>query len=147
MDSLGQSPRSDVQTNNQSAESTTLQVTLTRGEVQGKRVAKRKFQVNGVARRKKDFLGNFSVVSFIPEDMSLLTGSKSKRRRYLDETLIQIDTEYIRAMGDYEKALKQKNALLDQISEGRMSADTLEYYNMIVLAGLYSKRGRNLLAT
>ena len=95
-----------------------LQVTLTRGMVQGKRVHKRKFQVNGVGKRKKDFVGQLKAIAFTPDDMRLLTGSKSRRRKFLDEVLLQLDSEYVRALGDYDKALKQKNALLSQIHGG-----------------------------
>ncbi len=84
-----------------------------------------------VDRRKvrlMDLLGNLRVVLFLPEDVQLLTGSPSGRRRYMDITLCQIDPAYCRALSQYNKALEQRNALLRQIVEGQGSLDVLPIF-------------------
>lgn len=78
--------------------------------------------------RLMDLLGNLRVVMFLPEDVQLVTGSPSIRRRYLDITLCQIDPIYCRALSHYNKVLEQRNALLRQLSEGSGSKDTLPVY-------------------
>ena len=69
----------------------TLEILLTRGEIQGRRVAKRRYQIDGVAKRYTDFVGNFSAVLFRPEDLEIILGSPRIRRRFLDDVLSQVD--------------------------------------------------------
>jgi DNA replication and repair protein RecF len=54
-----------------------------------------------VDRRKvrlMDLLGNLRVVLFMPQDVQLVTGPPSERRRYMDVTLCQIDPIYCRTL-------------------------------------------------
>jgi DNA replication and repair protein RecF len=84
-----------------------------------------------VDRRKvrlMDLLGNLRVVLFLPEDVQLITGSPSERRRYLDITLCQIDPIYCRTLSHYNKVLEQRNALLRQIAEGNGNRDLLPVF-------------------
>jgi DNA replication and repair protein RecF len=84
-----------------------------------------------VDRRKvrlMDLLGNLRVVMFLPQDMQLINGPPSGRRRYLDITLCQNDPIYCRALSDYNKILEQRNALLRQIAEGTGSQDLLPVF-------------------
>jgi len=94
--------------------------------------------------RLMDLLGNLRVVMFLPQDVQLVTGSPSVRRRYLDITLCQIDPIYCRALSHYNKVLEQRNALLRQLSEGSGSKDTLPVYtDRLVELGsqLFARRG------
>ncbi|OGV95692.1 hypothetical protein A2W24_05480 [Microgenomates group bacterium RBG_16_45_19] len=110
-----------------------LQVRLTRGEVQGKRTVKRAFKVNGVARRKMDFLGNLRAVIFRPEDLEIVTDSPTMRRRFLDGILTQVDTEYRRSLVSYEKALRRRNRLLSLIQEEEVSRTTLAFWDQLLI--------------
>lgn len=111
-------------------EQVTLEVVLTRGQVQGKKTALRLYSVNGVRRRKKDFTKYFTTVIFRPEDMRLVEGSPSRRRSYLDTPLVFVDQEYERALSTYEQALIRRNKLLHQIREGEQNINVLTYWNM-----------------
>lgn len=73
--------------------------------------------VNGLKRRAGDLHGLVNVVLFLPQDMALVEGAPSDRRRYLDNTLCQIDPVYALALGEYQKILPQRNALLKQLHE------------------------------
>jgi DNA replication and repair protein RecF len=75
-------------------EVTELEVVLTRGELDGKRVQSRLFSVNNVRRRRRDFAGKFFTVVFRPEDMRLIEGSPSRRREYLNTMLSVSDPQY-----------------------------------------------------
>jgi DNA replication and repair protein RecF len=110
-----------------------LRVTLTRGMVQGKRVSKRRYVVNGVPRRKQDLVGNFFCVAFRPQDLRLVEGSPSRRRYYLDEVLMQIDREYRRSAMNYEQGLRRRNRLLTQIRDRKMPVTTLEFWNRLLV--------------
>lgn len=110
-----------------------LEVLLTKGVVQGKRTQKRLFSVNGVRRRRKDFLGKLFTVVFRPEDMRLVEGSPSRRRTYLDNPLSLLNPHYDYALTNYDKALRQCNKLLEQIRDRRAPLSTLHYWNMTML--------------
>ncbi len=69
-------------------------------------------KVNGVHKRALDLIGQVNVVLFLPEDIDLVAGSPSGRRRYLDATLCQIDPHYCRTLQKYNRVLTQRNHLL-----------------------------------
>lgn len=117
----------------ENAHTTELQVTLTRGFVQGKRVAKRRLLVNGVGRTKSKFIGILSAVIFRPEDMRLVEGSPSRRRGFFDEVLIQADPAYARSVTTYKQALVRRNKLLEMIRENQTSRTVLAYWDQLVL--------------
>ncbi|HEX7018230.1 MAG TPA: DNA replication and repair protein RecF [Patescibacteria group bacterium] len=114
-------------------EEVTLEVLLTRGEVQGKRTLKTLYSVNDVRRRKKDFLGHFYTVLFRPEDMRLVEGSPSRRRRFLDVPLSILDHEYAHSLTAYEQTLKRRNKLLELVREQLSPETALTYWNMSLI--------------
>ncbi|HSA83934.1 MAG TPA: DNA replication and repair protein RecF, partial [Patescibacteria group bacterium] len=84
---------------------------------QGTAFLKKKYLVNGVARRRVDFAGHLTCVLFTPMDLDLVSGQPGNRRRFLDEVLEQVDSEYRNAHMVYTKALRQRNALLEKVQE------------------------------
>ncbi len=91
-----------------------IDITLLPGQ-QG--TVRKEMRLNAVKKRALDVVGQLNAVIFLPEDIELVTGSPSARRRYLDATLCQIDTGYCRALAQYNKVLTQRNALLKQLAE------------------------------
>jgi len=106
-----------------------LEMRLIKEEKQGQTSFRREALINRRKVRLMDFLGNLRVVLFLPEDIQLITGSPSQRRRYLDITLCQVDPIYCRTLSNYNKLLEQRNALLRQLSEGMGSRDLLPIYD------------------
>lgn len=51
-------------------------------------------------------------VLFEPDDLRLLNGSPTRRRQFIDRFISQLDPEYATSLRRYERALKQRNALL-----------------------------------
>jgi len=94
---------------------------------------KKRFEVNGVARRMTDFVGNLRAVKFGPEDMEIITGSPSGRRRYLDMVISQKDREYRRCVVSYEKGLRQRNKLLDFIRDGTAARQQLWFWDKLLI--------------
>ena len=74
-----------------------------------------------------DFVGNLRAVLFWPEHLELVTASPSMRRKYLDSVLVQIDREYRRNLQSFERGLRQRNRLLDNINEGTASRSQLTF--------------------
>jgi DNA replication and repair protein RecF len=94
----------------------TIEVTLTQQANNGTRYRKQ-IRINGVAKRAMDLLGQLNVVLFLPEDLALVSGSPSRRRRYLDVMLCQIDPHYCRSLSRYNQTVTQRNALLRDLRE------------------------------
>lgn len=107
---------------------------------------KKDVRVNGVSKRVMDLLGQVRAVLFLPQDLSLVEGSPTLRRRYLDITLCQTDQKYCAALSKYNKVLAQRNALLRQFQEngGRGDYSQLEFWDdqmswqgAVIVAGRY----------
>lgn len=94
-----------------------VEVTLVQEQVGQTQRFKKEIRINGVSRRVMDLLGHITVVMFLPQDLALLEGAPSERRRYLDITLCQTDQHYCQALNKYTKVLSQRNALLRQFQE------------------------------
>ena len=62
--------------------------------------------------RARDILGVLRTVLFAPEDLALVRGDPSERRRFLDEVLIMRTPRLAGAKSDYDRVLKQRSALL-----------------------------------
>jgi len=98
---------------------------------------KKQAKVSGVpVSRLTDFMGILNVVFFSPEDLDLVKGAKSVRRRFLDILLSQIDKSYLYALQQYTRVLKQRNECLKAIQKGAMRTSDLSPWNeqFIVLA-------------
>lgn len=72
--------------------------------------------------RPRDVLGYLRTVLFAPEDLALVKGDPAERRRFLDELLVARAPRYAAVRADYERALKQRNALLRSASMVRRAA-------------------------
>ena len=59
-----------------------------------------------------ELMGHVQCVLFAPEDLQLIKGGPSLRRRYLDTALCQMSPAYFSALTRYNAALSQRNAML-----------------------------------
>ncbi len=76
-------------------------------------------QVDGQpVRRSADAVGVLRVIAFAPEDLVLVRGDPSDRRRYLDQLLSQRRASYAAALAEYERILRQRNTLLKDLRGG-----------------------------
>jgi DNA replication and repair protein RecF len=62
--------------------------------------------------RPRDLIGALKAVVFAPEDLSLIRGEPEQRRRMLDELLIARHPRFAGVRADYDRVIKQRNALL-----------------------------------
>jgi DNA replication and repair protein RecF len=70
-------------------------------------------RVNGQPQpRVRDAIGLVRSVLFAPEDLQLIRGEPADRRRFLDDLLGQRRRAYLVARQEYERVLRQRNALL-----------------------------------
>ncbi|OGF99250.1 hypothetical protein A2Y99_03195 [Candidatus Gottesmanbacteria bacterium RBG_13_37_7] len=120
-----------------------LEVVLTQGQVAKIKTPIKRYLVNGVGRRGLDFSGKLKVVLFWPEDMELVIGSPSLRRRYLDFVLMQIDREYRRCLLSYERGIRQRNRVLEAIRDkGAHRHQLLFWDQLLIKSGEYITKKR-----
>ncbi|MCU0082207.1 DNA replication/repair protein RecF [Streptococcus danieliae] len=62
--------------------------------------------------RLSNYIGHMNVVLFAPEDLQLVKGSPSLRRRFVDMDLGQIKSTYLAELSQYQYILKQRNSYL-----------------------------------
>jgi DNA replication and repair protein RecF len=120
--------------------STTLEIVIRQGAVEGQ--TRKRFKLNGAERRAGDVLGRINAVFFAPTDVDLVAGSPSVRRRYLDVMLCQVDAGYVHALGQYNRAVLQRNALLRQVRERQQPPHLLDYWD-----DLLAEQGGQVLGT
>ncbi|MFZ5909863.1 MAG: DNA replication/repair protein RecF [Chloroflexota bacterium] len=73
--------------------------------------------LDGVKRSLGDVIGQFNAVVFVPQMSQIIEGGPEERRRYLNLALAQAVPAYVRALGEYNQALAQRNALLKALGE------------------------------
>ena len=86
-------------------------------------------RVNGIIRNASDYVGNVNVVFFEADDLSIITGPPSTRRRYLDILIAQILPSYLKSLQRFSKVISQRNHLLRRIRDGSASIKELEFWN------------------
>lgn len=76
------------------------------------RGTRKSYTVNAHSVRYAGYLGKMWVVTFVPADLHLASGTPSARRAFLNVALSQSEPRYYHELARYRKALQQKNALL-----------------------------------
>ena len=71
--------------------------------------------------RTRDLVGVLRTVTFSPEDLALVKGDPSDRRRFLDGLLVLRTPRLAGVKADYDRVLRQRNTLLKSARSGRFS--------------------------
>ena len=74
-----------------------------------------------------DLLSNILIVVFSPEDLKLVKDEPEKRRKFIDRELCQISLSYFDNLGNYKKALQQRNTYLKDES---INPDLLDVWDV-----------------
>lgn len=82
---------------------------------------KKQLKLNGRPVRASTIVGQLRSVLFTPEDVALVSGPPSERRRYIDLSLCQIDSHYMRALTAYSRVLAQRNSLLKRFARDNVN--------------------------
>jgi DNA replication and repair protein RecF len=93
--------------------------------------------------RARDLHGLLRVTVFGPDDLALVKDGPSARRDYLDELLVMLAVRYDAARSDFERILKQRNALLRSGVRDEPAHTTLDVFDdQFVHAASELTRGR-----
>lgn len=84
--------------------------------------------------RRRDVLGTMRAAIFAPERVAVVRGDPGDRRRFADDLLVQLHPRYHAVIKEYERALRQRNALLRDVAAGRARPQGIEAWDA-ALAG------------
>jgi DNA replication and repair protein RecF len=106
-----------------------------------------KAKLNGApVPRPREVLGIVRSVLFAPEDLAIVRGDPSERRRFLDELLVQRTPRLAGVRSDYERVLKQRSTLLKSAGAARRGGGTGDLRTLDVWDGHLAEHGAQLLA-
>jgi DNA replication and repair protein RecF len=89
-----------------------------------RQAGRRSLSINSVNLTKHvEFLGQINAVQFSSLDLELVRGSPECRRDWLDNVLIQLEPVYSSFLQQYNQVLRQRNALLKSIRQGKVVSD------------------------
>jgi DNA replication and repair protein RecF len=122
----------------------TIELEITAGKANRARVNR------AAVSKTRDVLGILRTVLFAPEDLSLVRGDPSERRRFLDELLTLRTPRYAGVRADYDRVLRQRNALLKSSVHARRAGSKGDGANALgtldVWDGHLARHGAELLA-
>lgn len=90
---------------------------------------RRLFVNNIVLTKVKDLIGETPIVLLSPEEQLLTKGSPGDRRNYFDRIFSTISQEYLNILLAYQKLVKQRNALLQEIRREPAKLKAIEAWN------------------
>ncbi len=86
--------------------------------------------IDGIPISKSaELYGMMNIISFSPDDLSIIKNGPGDRRRFIDMELCQLDKLYMYNLMSYNRALMQRNNLLKQIISNNELADTLQIWD------------------
>jgi len=94
-------------------------------EAQLNRSGSNKARVNGAAVKTAELPRYAQVVLFAPEDLQIVRGDPSSRRRFADQLLVQRAPRMAGVLADYDRVLKQRTALLKSARARGIRGDAL----------------------
>jgi DNA replication and repair protein RecF len=118
----------------------TVELEITPGKANRARVNR------GPVPRPRDVLGILRTVLFAPEDLALVRGDPGERRRFVDDLLVLRAPRYAGVRADYERVLRQRNALLKTSGSARRAGSKGDIATLDVWDGHLAGHGAELLA-
>jgi DNA replication and repair protein RecF len=94
-------------------------------EVQINRQGSNRARANGSAIKTAELARYAQVVLFAPEDLQIVRGDPSARRRFADSLLVQRSPRTAGVLADYDRVLRQRNALLKSARARGVRGDAL----------------------
>ena len=90
---------------------------------------RKQIRVSRVRRTAAEMVGLVGAVLFSADDIGLVYGPPSGRRRYMDILISQSDPVYIRTLQRYQRVVQQRNQLLRLLRDGRAEAVELDFWD------------------
>ncbi len=78
------------------------------------------FYINGKREAIQRYLGQLHAVIFNADELEVVRGTPEARRRFLDAAITAIHPPYVQIIADYNRVIKQKNALFQRARDAEM---------------------------
>ena len=92
-------------------------------------MVRKRIRVNRQPCTAARLVGLIGATLFVADDLDLVLGSPTNRRRYLDILISQAAPDYLATLQRYQAALRSRNRLLRLHRDGRVEPDEMEYWN------------------
>ncbi len=92
--------------------------------------ASKQIRVNRQPSTAAGLIGRIGAMLFVVDDLELVLGAPTHRRRYLDVLISQAHRPYLDALQRYHSALRNRNSLLRSQRDGRVEPDEMEYWDI-----------------
>jgi DNA replication and repair protein RecF len=79
--------------------------------------------LNGKSESVANYLSQLHIVSFTADELEVVRGGPEARRRFLDRGVVSLHHSYVQTLADYQRVVKQKNRLLQDISDSGAGID------------------------
>lgn len=79
--------------------------------------------VNEKRETVANYLSQLHVVAFTSDELEVIRGGPEARRKFLDRGVVSLHHTYIQTLSDYQRVIKQKNRLLQDIAESELNLD------------------------
>ncbi len=115
----------------------------------GRPRVRKEIRVSRVRRTASELVGLVNAVLFTADDIQLVGGPPSIRRRYLDILLSQTQPIYLRSLQRYQRVVQQRNRLLRALQEHRAEEKELAFWDgelVTVGAGIIDARRQAMAA-
>ena len=109
--------------------------------------ASKTLSLNGKRETVASYLSQLHVIPFTADELEVVRGAPEARRRFLDRGVVSLHHSYVQTLADYQRVIKQKNRLLQDISESETeleeARELIEPWNeQIVALGTTIHRAR-----
>lgn len=132
--------RARVRASREDTRSLLLELEINPGRANRARINK------GPQPRARDLLGVLRTVVFSPEDLAIVKGDPSDRRRFIDTVVVTRWPRMAGVKADYDRILKQRNHLLKQLAQrGARAQDEDAMFTLEVFDEQLSQVGAELL--
>lgn len=103
----------------------------------------RRFILSDKVRSLSQIIGLYPVILFAPHAVDIASGEPSARRTDLDDYLSMLSQDYRHQLNQYTNLLKNRNALLKQIKDGRTQISDLQFWSdKLIESGIFLVRQR-----
>lgn len=90
---------------------------------------RRELLINGQKATLNDYLQVLQVFAYSADRLEILRGGPEERRRFLDRGIASVRPGHLSDLSRYGRVLKQRNALLQQVAEGKRRGKELEAWD------------------
>ncbi len=105
---------------------------------------RKSYYVNKTTKSSNQYRSmQMQAVLFAPEQIQIITGSPSRRRRYFDDVIAAVDRDYKKKIRYFENALRRRNKILENYEDELNLIDELKFWNNYLIEhGSYISKKR-----